>query len=882
MGLESKGTGRPSPVLSVAIFLVAVGVMAYLRLFLFRDTLITLTYGLPLLPCLWHRDLRLLWSMAGAFTVLAALKAFWVLPDQNPEDFYEVVQWSFQVTNIVAVGVAIHMIIRLTERLAKANRDLAASNTELEQRAEEVVRQNREIHEQAEELTQQNEELTQQTEELTQQSEELQHQEEELRQQAEELQAQSEELRSANDELQQRESMLGTILASLRGGGRGERLLDQVCNSLLSLLGETAGGAAIVQASGESLLVLSHAGWGELTEAQWTFDRSFASVIMERDQTGYVDDLAARPDLIVPSSPKRKFRSILATPLRVDGRPVGAVEAYAKDPQHWTEEHFRIIEWVAAQCTVVIERTRAEESLRDSEAKLKAALHSMTDAVLIADVDGRIVEVNDAFATFHRFESKEECTRRLRECPEILDVFLGDSQDPAPPEQLAVPRALRGEQATNALYSLHRRDTGDTWMGSYSFGPILDAADAVVGSVVVARDVTEQMRAIRERQHLESQLFQSQKMESVGRLAGGVAHDFNNMLVVILGNAELALSDVDPASSIRERLQEIVRAAERSADITRQLLAFARKQTIAPKVLDLNATLEPMLMMIRRLIGEDIDLAWKPARGLWRVKIDPGQLDQLLANLATNARDAIGGVGKVEIETGNASIDEEYCAEHPEFTSGEYVTLTVSDDGRGIAREKMSSIFEPFYTTKDVGKGTGLGLATVFGIVKQNGGFINVYSEPGEGATFRIYLPRAEDDAPETEHRVVDPGRGTETVLIVEDEEANLHLLENYLRNLGYRVLAAATPGEALALAEGEPVELVVTDVVMPQMNGRDLANRLITSQPGLKFIFMSGYTADVIAHRGVLDEGVNFVQKPYALRELGAKIRSVLDNGGD
>jgi PAS domain S-box len=879
MRREAAGTRKPSIALSVVIFLVSVGLMAYLRIFLLPNTLITLTYGLPLLACLWHRDLRLLWAMAGSFMAIAAAKAFWVLPDPNTNDFYELMQWSFQVVNITVIGGAIHAIIRLTERLTAANRDLSASNEELE-------RQNREINEQAEELAQQNEELTQQSAELAQQTEELQSQDEELRQQAEELtqqaeelQVQAEELRSANEELQQRESMLVTILSSLRGGGSGKQLLDQVCNSLLSLLGEAASGAAIVQSAGESLVVSSHAGWDELADATWPLERSFASVIMGRDRTGYVDDLTARSDILVPSSPKRNFRSILATPLRVEGRNVGAVEAYSKEPQHWTEEHFRIIEWVAAQCAVVLERSKAEESLRESEAKLRSALHSMTDAVLIADSDGRTVEFNDAFASFHRFESKDECAKVLQAVPSILDVFQGDTQEPVPPGQLALQRALRGEQATNVMYNLRRRDTGESWMGSFSFSPILDATEAVVGSVVVARDVTEQMRAQRERQHLESQLFQSQKMESVGRLAGGVAHDFNNMLLVIHGSAELALMEVDPASSVRERLEEIAKAAERSADITRQLLAFARKQTIAPKVLDLNATLEPMLKMIRRLIGEDIDLAWKPARGLWKVRMDSGQLDQILANLATNARDAIGGVGKVEIETGNASIDEEYCYEHPDFIPGNYVTLTVSDDGRGIAREKMSSIFEPFYTTKEVGKGTGLGLATVFGIVKQNGGFINVYSEPGEGATFRIYLPRTEDGASEVEHRIMDPGRGTETVMIVEDEEANLRLLENYLRNLGYRVLTAVTPGEALALAEGEPVELVVTDVVMPQMNGHDLANRLTASHPGLRFIFMSGYTADVIAHRGVLDEGVNFIQKPYALRELAAKIRSVLDD---
>jgi CheY-like chemotaxis protein len=374
-------------------------------------------------------------------------------------------------------------------------------------------------------------------------------------------------------------------------------------------------------------------------------------------------------------------------------------------------------------------------------------------------------------------------------------------------------------------------------------------------------------------------------MESVGRLAGGVAHDFNNMLNVILGHAELLLDDAPEGHPMRSDLEEISKAAQRSADLTRQLLAFARKQTVAPKVLDLNDTIESMLKMLRRLIGEDIDLLWKPGDALSPIRMDPTQLDQTLANLVVNARDAIGlNVGKITIETGRASFDEEYCATHAGYAPGDYVMLAVGDNGCGMDAETLSHLFEPFFTTKALGKGTGLGLATVYGVVKQNEGFINVYSELGQGTSFRIYLPvyRAEKSDREAGGAAgAAPERGNETILLVEDEPAILAMTTKMLTRLGYRVLAASTPGEAIRLAEQHAGQLhmLMTDVVMPEMNGRDLAKRLLALYPGLKRLFMSGYTADVIAHQGVLDEGVNFIQKPFAMRDLSQMVRAALDS---
>ena len=393
----------------------------------------------------------------------------------------------------------------------------------------------------------------------------------------------------------------------------------------------------------------------------------------------------------------------------------------------------------------------------------------------------------------------------------------------------------------------------------------------------------DQKRGESERDKLRAQLLQAQKMEAVGRLAGGVAHDFNNMLSVIMGNAELAMQGLDPSQPLCGSLQEILRAAERSAGLTRQLLAFARRQTIAPKVLDLNDTVEGMLKMLRRLIGEDIDLTWHPEAGLWPVKLDPSQVDQILANLCVNARDAIAGVGEITIDTGRAVFDEVTCARHAEMLPGEYVMLAVSDNGCGIDKTALQHLFEPFYTTKEIGRGTGLGLATVYGIVKQNGGYIDVYSELGKGTTVKIYLPR--DATPPAEGAMagaprVQRGRG-ETILVVEDEPAILQVGQVLLESIGYTVLAAGTPEQALRLADehdGE-IDLLVTDVIMPRMSGKELADRLQPSRPGMRCLFMSGYTSSVIAHRGVLDEGVQFIQKPFMMLTLAAKVREVLDH---
>ena len=394
-------------------------------------------------------------------------------------------------------------------------------------------------------------------------------------------------------------------------------------------------------------------------------------------------------------------------------------------------------------------------------------------------------------------------------------------------------------------------------------------------------DITEQKKSEGEKNKLQAQLAQAQKMEAVGRLAGGVAHDFNNMLSVILGYTELASEKLRNSDPARQDLAEVTFAAKRSTELVRQLMAFARRQVISPVILDLNDCVSGMLKMLRRLIGEDVNLAWIPGHGLWNVKIDPSQIDQVLANLMVNSRDAIEGTGRVTIETHNVIFDYDYCKDHAGSVPGEYVLLAVSDDGCGMEKETQANIFEPFFTTKASGKGTGLGLSTVFGIVKQNKGYINVYTEPGEGATFRIYLPRfGGESIPVRANEMVDkPPGGSETVLLVEDEEAVLKLAKVMLERLGYNVLSAGTPAEAIRLATEykEDIDLLITDVVMPEMNGVKLAEKLNSVRAGMKCLYMSGYTANAAIHRGILNNGMHLVQKPFSFDILAGKVREAL-----
>ncbi|MGJ5817157.1 PAS domain S-box protein [Paludibaculum fermentans] len=775
----------------------------------------------------------------------------------------------------------------------------------------------------------------------------------------------------------------------------------------------------------------------------------------------------------------------------------------------------------------VTQRRQAEEDLRSNRAHLDAALASMTDAVFISDAEGRFVEFNEAFATFHRFRNKQECARTFAEYPAFLEVFMADGA-PAPLEMWAVPRALRGEIVTNAEYSLRRKDTGETWIGSYSFAPLRDARGGIVGSVVAARDITQmrhdedarrqsesrlsfalettgtgawdldlrdhsaqrsllhdrifghqallaewsfeiflsyvlpedraevtrkfqtavqtgtdwdfecrirrvdgevrwiwaagrhrrdgsgrpshmagvvqditerknadqallesedhrrailqtamdgfcvadsdgrilevnesycrmsgytaaellsmrvcdleaneseeqqrahfqrvaqqredrfesrhrrkdgslfdleismqylpagggqlaaflrditdRKRAEQERDKLQSQFLQAQKMESVGRLAGGIAHDFNNLLTVINGYSQMLLDSLTPVDPLRGSLSEIHKAGERAASLTQQLLAFSRKQILSPRLLDVNRVVRDMLPMLKRLVGEDIDvfIALNAENG--SIHADAHQIEQVIMNLVVNARDAMPAVGKLVIETTGIALDERYVKAHHNVRLGRYVQLTISDTGIGMDAETRSRIFEPFFTTKEPGKGTGLGLSTVQGIVAQSGGYVDVYSEPGIGTTFKIYLPASTGAVVDTNSPAAVPALGgKETVLVVEDlGEVRKYAVE-VLKAYGYRVLQAAGAVEALLICEHERIDLVLTDVVMPNMSGRDLVERLKAREPSMRVLFMSGYTDNVIAHRGLLEPGTSFIQKPFSPQSLAHQVRTAL-----
>jgi len=516
----------------------------------------------------------------------------------------------------------------------------------------------------------------------------------------------------------------------------------------------------------------------------------------------------------------------------------------------------------------ILERKRMEAELRQSERRFSLFMQFFPGLAFIKDADLRILMANEGFKTLLGLDPAQLIGRLDG------DVF--------PPDLAAKITAHdRRVLASGCSARVEEEFAGRHWV-SFKFPiPRPDALPMLGG---LTYDITDRKRAEQEKEKLQAQLLQAQKMESVGRLAGGVAHDFNNMLLAILGNVALALEQAAPSTQLHEDLCEIQKAAERSADLTRQLLTFARKQTIAPKILDLNDAIAGMLKMLQRLIGENIRLAWLPGRAVWPVKIDPTQVDQILANLAVNARDAIVGPGTVTIETNNLTLDEAWCKDQADVAPGDYVQLVVSDTGAGLSPDSRAHLFEPFFTTKAVGEGTGLGLATIYGIVKQNNGLISVASEPGLGTTFKICLPRSEAAVGAiSAAEAKPPPKGDGTILLVEDEEQVLSLSRRILAHQGYRVLAARTAEEALELLEQHPgvIRLLITDVVMPGLNGWDLKQGATALQPGLRCLFMSGYSADVVSRQGVLVEGVHFLQKPFTIDALITKVGEILKSEG-
>jgi PAS domain S-box-containing protein len=517
-----------------------------------------------------------------------------------------------------------------------------------------------------------------------------------------------------------------------------------------------------------------------------------------------------------------------------------------------------------------IERMRSEEALRESEARYRLVARVTFNAIWDWDLVRNEVTWNEGVQT-----------------------LFGYSADDVKPQRDWWVERIHLEDRARIITGLNRLlDSGEQiWSEEYRFCCRNGSYASVIDRGYVMHDddgkpvrMIGAMLDITERKQLEEQLRQSQKMEVVGRLAGGIAHDFNNLLTVITGYSKLLLQrDMDEHDPLRKYVVEIDKAGERAAALTHQLLAFSRKQILQPEVLDLNVVIAEMDKMLQRLIGEDINLVTIPGKDLGWVKADPGQMEQVIVNLAVNARDAMPQGGKLTIETANVELDERYARQRAEVTSGPYVMLAVSDTGVGITEETLSHIFEPFFTTKEQGKGTGLGLATAYGIVKQSGGHLWVYSEVGRGTMFKVYLPRLGETGVAVEPGSSRPGlpQGSETILLVEDEAGVRELILDVLTDRGYIVLEARDGNEALRLCEqhSSPIHLLLTDVVMPGgMNGRELAERLTSLHPELKVLYMSGYTDEAIIHHGVLDRGTIFLQKPFTPNALERKAREVLD----
>lgn len=441
-----------------------------------------------------------------------------------------------------------------------------------------------------------------------------------------------------------------------------------------------------------------------------------------------------------------------------------------------------------------------------------------------------------------------------------------------------LPKVAMEEAATQRLQQAFRQISDGDFSHRIEAMPTNTLSTLVdeFNDMTIRLDLAEKHRL-----EMERQLLQGQKMEAVGRLAGGVAHDYNNMLSVIIGYSEMVQEKTPADNPLYGYIMKIVSAANRSKELTRQLLAFARRQTIAPKILNINDAVQSMLKMVHPLIGVDIKLTWSPGKQIWPIKIDPTQIDQILANLCVNAKDAINGVGKIIITTANTELDDHFCSQHQGSVPGEFVRLSFSDNGEGVDSSIIAHLFEPFFSTKDNDQGTGIGLATVYGIVKQNNGIIDVHSELGIGTTFDIYFPRVSGQPVETfaKRSEETSNSNNETVLLVEDEAAILNLTKRMLRQLGYRVIATDSSMEAISIVENhaEPVDLLITDVIMPELNGRDLASRLQQNNPALNVLFMSGYPSSVIINRGVLDKEVFLLQKPFSKSELASKIREAL-----
>ena len=580
--------------------------------------------------------------------------------------------------------------------------------------------------------------------------------------------------------------------------------------------------------------------------------------------TAEVDqELRARGEVEVVSAPSAVW---LGVPLRMADKTIGvmAVQDYS-NPTAYGEREQRILEYVSSEVAKAIERKRAEQALQQSEAQYRELVENAASAIFRATLDGRFLEVNPALVEMLGYDSKEELLQRNL----APDIYR------RPGDREALIQRISESGVVQSVEVEWVRKDGQFITVSLSGRALKDK----LGNIVCIESIAEN---VSERRLLEDQLRQAQKMEAVGRLAGGVAHDFNNLLMVITGYGELLRDRLQASDPSVKNLDEILKASERAAALTRQLLAFSRRQVLEPRVLSLNDVVADVEKMLRRLIGEDVELVTRLAPHLGTVRADPGQLEQVLMNLAVNARDAMPRGGRLVIQTSNIEVDDDFARRHLGLQAGSWVTCVVSDTGAGMDADTRAHIFEPFFTTKEKGKGTGLGLATVYGIVKQSGGYVGVYSEKDQGTTFTVYLPRVDQMAqPAAGTGTVSAATGgTETILLVEDEAGVRELGIEILRSKGYTVLAATNAEQALRLAREHtgPVHLLLTDLVLPGISGRELAEQLSTQQPKTKVVYMSGYTEDTFLHQVGLPPSTAFLQKPFSPALLARKIRETLD----
>lgn len=574
------------------------------------------------------------------------------------------------------------------------------------------------------------------------------------------------------------------------------------------------------------------------------------------------EKLVARGEVELIGAPSLDW---LGVPLKVADHIIGVVvvQSYSGNVR-FGEKEKNILSFVSQQLASAVEHKRNEEALRASEARYRSLIQSAVYGIYRCDLEGRFLNVNPALVAMLGYDAPEAVV----ELDPRKELFIDAG------ELSRLIRDFRAAARLNNVEVRWKRKDGKIITVRLSGRAVQALDDSLQAMEIIAEDVSEQ-------RVLENQFRQAQKMEAVGRLAGGVAHDFNNLLMVISGYTEVLLEHTGAKHPLYSKIQAIHQATERATGVTRQLLAFSRKQMLELKVVDINAIVTDMERLLCPLIGEGIHLQTKLANDLGRSRADAGQIEQVIMNLVVNSKDAMPEGGTITIQTSNVVFNDEFHPEYSYIRPGAYVSLAVSDNGHGMDKETQARIFEPFFTTKEKGKGTGLGLSTVYGIIKQSGGYVLVQSEPGQGTTFRIYLPRVDETAESPSHLAVSETKnsGTETVLLVEDEESVRALVRETLESKGYRVFEAENGEAALRLTArlSRPVDVLITDVVMPGMSGRELSVRLSASCPNTKVLYLSGYTEDAIIHEGVLDPGTAFLQKPFTLQALARKLREVL-----